>query len=109
MTCCSITSPAGAPGISTLALCRLSWASRMTGTPSSFASSLRPLALRPTRAETVSFLDRALYGRVTDFIVWKIGRHPLPAFNLADAALCAGVGLFALHLILSRAEAPPDS
>jgi signal peptidase II len=53
--------------------------------------------------------ERALYGRVTDFIVWKIGRYPLPAFNLADAALCAGVGLFALHLILSRAEAPPDT
>ena len=52
--------------------------------------------------------DRALYGHVTDFIVWNIGRHSLPAFNLADTALCAGVGLFALHLIVSRARAPPD-
>ena len=57
-----------------------------------------------------NFADRLRYGLVTDFIVLKIGHHPWPAFNLADAALCAGVGLFALHLILARPEArgPPD-
>jgi signal peptidase II len=45
--------------------------------------------------------DRLRYGPITDFIVLKIGQHPWPAFNLADAALCAGVGLFALHLSVS--------
>ena len=52
--------------------------------------------------------DRVLYGRVTDFIVWKVGRREWPAFNIADAALCAGVGLVVLHIIPTRPEAPPS-
>jgi signal peptidase II len=38
-----------------------------------------------------NMIDRALYGRVTDFIVWKIGTHEWPTFNIADAALVIGV------------------
>lgn len=39
--------------------------------------------------------DRVVYGRVTDFIVWKVGSHHWPTFNIADAALVVGVvGLF---------------
>lgn len=39
--------------------------------------------------------DRAIYGRVTDFIVWRVGTHEWPTFNIADAALLVGiVGLF---------------
>lgn len=38
-------------------------------------------------------IDRLLYGRVTDFIVWKIGRHEWDTFNVADAVLVAGIGL----------------
>ena len=52
-----------------------------------------------------NLVDRVLFGPVTDFIVWKIGRHEWPAFNLADAALCIGVGLVVLHIILSRVPA----
>jgi signal peptidase II len=36
-------------------------------------------------------VDRALYGRVTDFVVWRIGRHEWDTFNVADAALVVGV------------------
>jgi len=36
-------------------------------------------------------IDRVLAGKVTDFIVWKYGKHEWPAFNIADAALVAGV------------------
>ena len=36
-------------------------------------------------------IDRIAYGRVTDFIVWKVGSHEWPTFNIADAALVVGV------------------
>jgi signal peptidase II len=52
-----------------------------------------------------NFIDRVRYGVITDFVVLKIGYHPWPSFNLADLALCAGVGLFALYLIFARPEA----
>ncbi|HLK90427.1 MAG TPA: signal peptidase II [Polyangia bacterium] len=48
-----------------------------------------------------NLIDRALYGKVTDFIVWKKGIHEWPAFNVADAALCVGVGLMLLDMIIA--------
>jgi signal peptidase II len=52
-----------------------------------------------------NLVDRVMYGKVTDFIVWKKGIHEWPAFNIADAALCVGVGLILLDWILaSRSE-----
>jgi signal peptidase II len=36
-------------------------------------------------------IDRALYARVTDFIVWRVGSHEWPTFNVADAALVVGI------------------
>ena len=46
-----------------------------------------------------NLVDRVMYGRVTDFIVWKVGAHEWPAFNIADAALCIGVGLMLLDML----------
>ena len=52
-----------------------------------------------------NLVDRVMYGKVTDFIVWKKGIHEWPAFNIADAALCVGVGLILLDwIIVSRNE-----
>ncbi|HVV50207.1 MAG TPA: signal peptidase II [Polyangia bacterium] len=48
-----------------------------------------------------NLIDRALYGKVTDFIVWKKGIHEWPAFNVADAALCVGVGLMLLDMLIA--------
>lgn len=48
-----------------------------------------------------NLVDRVMYGKVTDFIVWKKGIHEWPAFNVADAALCVGVGLILLDWILA--------
>ena len=45
-------------------------------------------------------IDRVLFGRVTDFVVWKWHTHEWPTFNVADAALCVGVAL--LFIDLSR-------
>jgi len=62
-----------------------------------------------------NLVDRIAFGRVTDFIVWHVGRHEWPAFNIADAALVVGVALMALDMLLDKrghaapATAPPDS
>jgi signal peptidase II len=72
-----------------------------------------------------NLVDRVAYGRVTDFIVWKVtlkddslwfhkGVNEWPAFNVADAALCIGVGLMLLDMFLgwrsarkTEARTPP--
>jgi signal peptidase II len=38
-----------------------------------------------------NIIDRVAFGRVTDFILWKIHSHEWPVFNIADAALVVGV------------------
>jgi signal peptidase II len=50
-------------------------------------------------------LDRIVFGKVTDFIVWKVGTHEWPSFNIADSALCIGVGLMVLDSF--RPQLPP--
>jgi signal peptidase II len=55
-----------------------------------------------------NLIDRVMYGRVTDFIVWHVKQHEWPAFNVADAALCVGVGLMVLDMVRSR-PAPAES
>lgn len=48
-----------------------------------------------------NFIDRASYGWVIDFIVWKYGaEYRWPTFNLADAFICVGVGLLMLDMII---------
>jgi len=54
-------------------------------------------------------IDRVVYGRVTDFIVWHYKVHEWPAFNIADAALCVGVGLMVLDMFLNRPAAASSS
>jgi signal peptidase II len=51
-----------------------------------------------------NLIDRVLYARVTDFIVWKYYEHDWPVFNIADAALCIGVGLMVLDMFLTRKD-----
>lgn len=54
-------------------------------------------------------IDRALFGKVTDFVVWKIGRHEWPAFNVADAALVAGVLILFLDIGKDQRRAREES
>jgi len=56
-----------------------------------------------------NLIDRIAFGRVTDFIVWHVGPHEWPAFNIADAALVVGVALMALDMLLDRRKAAPDA
>jgi signal peptidase II len=46
-----------------------------------------------------NLIDRALFGEVRDFIDMYIGSYHWPAFNVADAALCVGAGIFCVDLL----------
>ena len=50
-------------------------------------------------------LDRIRYGSVVDFFDFYIGVHHWPAFNVADSAICIGVGLFLLANIQGGSKA----
>jgi len=39
-------------------------------------------------------VDRFRYGHVVDFLDFAIHEHHWPAFNVADSAICVGVGLY---------------
>ena len=46
-----------------------------------------------------NFLDRLRLGYVVDFLDVYAGTHHWPAFNVADSAICVGVGLLILDLL----------
>ena len=41
--------------------------------------------------------DRITLGYVVDFLNFHLNNHYWPAFNVADSAICVGVGLLLLH------------
>lgn len=41
-----------------------------------------------------NLIDRFRFGSVVDFLDFYIGHYHWPAFNLADSAICVGIGLF---------------
>lgn len=43
-----------------------------------------------------NFVDRLLHGHVVDFIDLHFGTYVYPTFNIADAGICTGVGLYLL-------------
>lgn len=51
-------------------------------------------------------IDRVAFGRVTDFVVWKIGTHEWDTFNIADAALVVGIIGLILDAGAPKAKAP---
>jgi signal peptidase II len=57
-----------------------------------------------------NLVDRIAFGKVTDFVVWKYHSHEWPTFNVADVALCVGVGLLLLDMRGQKpAAAPADA
>ncbi|MDP2757163.1 MAG: signal peptidase II [Desulfurivibrionaceae bacterium] len=47
-----------------------------------------------------NLIDRLRFGAVVDFLDFYVGSHHWPAFNVADSAICVGVGLFILGSLL---------
>ena len=47
-----------------------------------------------------NLIDRLRFGAVVDFLDFYLGIHHWPAFNVADSAICVGVGLFILGSLL---------
>jgi signal peptidase II len=50
-------------------------------------------------------IDRLLRGAVVDFLDFHLAQWHWFAFNLADAAICVGVGLMVIDSLLGRREA----
>ena len=58
-----------------------------------------------------NLVDRIGRGHVVDFLSFHFGRFEWPAFNVADTAICIGVGLYILDSFLRKepAAGPPKS
>jgi len=53
-------------------------------------------------------IDRVSRGKVVDFLDFHLGPHHWPSFNVADSALCVGVGIILLSSFLRKhPPAPP--
>jgi signal peptidase II len=55
-----------------------------------------------------NLMDRVRFGYVVDFLDFSISGHHWPAFNVADAAICVGVGLLFLDMLRGEEEPPPE-
>ena len=47
-----------------------------------------------------NLIDRLHYGEVVDFLDFYLLSFHWPAFNIADSAICLGIGLMALELLI---------
>jgi signal peptidase II len=44
-----------------------------------------------------NLIDRIWHGHVIDFLLFQFGSYEFPVFNIADTAICTGVGLYLIH------------
>lgn len=56
-----------------------------------------------------NLIDRAMTGRVIDFIDAYVGTHHWPTFNIADSAISVGAVLLALELFRTEEGKKPES
>jgi len=54
-----------------------------------------------------NLIDRLMAGHVTDFLDFYWRGYHWPAFNLADSAICIGVGLLLVESLFSPGDAAP--
>jgi signal peptidase II len=47
-----------------------------------------------------NLIDRLHYGEVIDFLDFHLSAYHWPAFNVADSAICIGIGLMALQVLI---------
>ncbi len=56
-----------------------------------------------------NLLDRVRFGYVVDFLDFSVSGHHWPAFNVADSAICIGVGLLFLDMLRGEEESVRES
>ncbi len=49
-----------------------------------------------------NLIDRVRFGIVIDFLDFYFGNLHWPAFNVADSAISAGIGIFLYHLVFKK-------
>ncbi len=49
---------------------------------------------------TGNLIDRLVYGEVIDFLEFYHSSFYWPAFNIADSAICIGIGLMAIEMMI---------
>jgi signal peptidase II len=49
-----------------------------------------------------NLIDRFRFGQVVDFLDFYIGTYHWPAFNVADSAICIGMGILFYQVILDK-------
>jgi signal peptidase II len=54
-----------------------------------------------------NLLDRVRFGYVVDFLDFSLSGHHWPAFNVADSAICIGVGLLFLDMLRNEESETP--
>jgi len=56
-----------------------------------------------------NLMDRVRFQYVVDFLDFHVSGHHWPAFNVADAAICVGVGLLFLDMLKNEEDVPTES
>lgn len=56
-----------------------------------------------------NMLDRIRFNFVTDFLDFHAGIHHFPSFNIADSAICCGVGIYILSSFWPSRHQPPGT
>ena len=56
-----------------------------------------------------NLIDRLRYGEVIDFLEFYISSFHWPSFNIADSAICVGIGLMIFELLVKDRKKLKDS
>lgn len=56
-----------------------------------------------------NLFDRVLHGKVVDFLLFYIGNHSWPVFNVADSAIVVGAALLVWEIIHDHPETAPSA
>ncbi len=53
--------------------------------------------------------DRLISRHVVDFLLFYVGQHQWPAFNVADSAIVVGAGLLVFEIVFTKSPSQPSA